>query len=221
MVTKVILHHLLEINRAENPQLHIGELRKRFTFPNPLYAEARRLRLSTYGIPEKIFLFQDRGPSIILPRGIISAIIAENPEVEIVDQTITRPVEFPPAALSLRNYQQGPVDALLQKNQGLLVAPCGSGKTIMLLHVTRQRCQKTLVIAHTADLVTQWRTKIEEFLGIVPGIIAGGNYDPSPAIVVGTPMSLERYQGPEFIRSFGMIILDEAHHAPADRKSVV
>lgn len=216
MVTKVILHHLLEVNKADNPHLNIKEIRKRFTYPNPRYAEARRLGLSTFGIPEKICLLQDHGPSLVLPRGFISTIIAENPGVEIIDQTITRPVEFPPAAISLRDYQQVPVDALLQKNQGLLVAPCGSGKTIMLLYVIRQRRQKTLVIAHTADLLQQWRTKIEEFLGIVPGIIAGGKFDPSPAVVVGTPMSLDKYQDLEFLRQFGMIVLDEAHHAPAD-----
>jgi superfamily II DNA or RNA helicase len=216
MVTKVILHHSLEINKAENPQLNIGELRKRFTYSNPRFAEARRLRLSTYGIPQTICLLQDRGASLILPRGLISAIIAVNPGVEIIDQTNTRTVEFPPAAISLRDYQQGRVDALLQKNQGLLVAPCGSGKTIMLLHVIWQRRQKTLVIAHTADLVTQWRVKTEEFLGIVPGIIAGGNFDSSPAVVVGSPMSLDKYQDPEFLKQFGMIVLDEAHHAPAD-----
>jgi superfamily II DNA or RNA helicase len=216
MATKVILHNSLEINRAENPRLNIGELKRRFTYPNPRYAEARRLRISTYGMPQNICLLQDRGPSLVLARGLISAVITENPEVEIVDQTITRPVEFPRAAISLRDYQQVAADALLQKNQGLLVAPCGSGKTIMVLHVIRQRRQKTLVIAHTTDLLTQWRAKIEEFLGIVPGIIAGGKFDPSPAIVVGTPMSLDKHQNQEFLRQFGMIILDEAHHAPAD-----
>lgn len=98
MVSKVILNHAIEIGKEENPGLNIGELRKRFTYANPFFGEARRLRLSTHGIPEKICLFQDRGPSLVLARGLISAIIAANPGVEIIDQTNTRPVGFPPAA---------------------------------------------------------------------------------------------------------------------------
>ena len=120
MVTKVILNHLLEINRVENSRLNIGELKKKFTYHNPRYGEARRLRLSTYGIPEKICLLQDQGPSLVLPRGLISALIGENPRLVIIDHTVNRPVEFPPAGISLRDYQQGAVDAMLQKNQGFV-----------------------------------------------------------------------------------------------------
>jgi superfamily II DNA or RNA helicase len=216
VVSKVIISNLLKIVKEDNPQLDVVGLRRKFTFPNPRYAEARRLGISTYGVPEKICLLEDRGSSLVLPRGLINAIITENPGLEVVDQTVTMPMEFPPAVISLRDYQQGPVDALIQKNQGLLVAPCGSGKTIMLLAVIGHWSQKTLVVAHTADLVAQWRVRTEEFLGIVPGVIAGGKFDPSPAVVVGSPMSLDKYQDPEFLKQFGMIILDEAHHAPAD-----
>jgi len=62
----------------------------------------------------------------------------------------------------------------------------------------------------------QWVERIREFVGIEPGIVQGDKCD-IKQITVASVMTLARRQlDREFLRTFGLVALDEAHHCPAD-----
>lgn len=62
----------------------------------------------------------------------------------------------------------------------------------------------------------QWIQEVESLFGITPGVIGTGKYDVEDhCIVIANIQSVIKYL-PEINKEFGTVILDEAHHVPAD-----
>ena len=94
--------------------------------------------------------------------------------------------------------------------------PPGAGKTVSAIEAVIRRGQKTLIMVHTKDLKEQWRDRFQKFTGIEPGIIDDSNFDTEQPIIIGMVQSLNaRKLNTDFLSSFGCVILDESHHAPA------
>ncbi|HLF13918.1 MAG TPA: DEAD/DEAH box helicase family protein, partial [Bacteroidota bacterium] len=58
------------------------------------------------------------------------------------------------------------VDAALAHDQGVIVAPAGSGKTIVGLELIARRHLPALILVHRKQIFDQWVERIQEFLGI-------------------------------------------------------
>ncbi len=214
MLSKIRLNNCLEIRRNENPGFNPAELARQWTFPNPKFYENARLGFSNYGTPESLCLATFTNEALFLLRGAAADIIRQYPQVEIVDETFSLPQAFEPSSIILRDYQKDALQSLLLKNQGVIVSPPGSGKTVLLIELLIQRAQKTLILVHTKDLLEQWRNRLMTFTKINPGIVSGGVYDVQP-VTIATVQSLNRPLPDDFKNSFGMVILDECHHCPA------
>ena len=111
---------------------------------------------------------------------------------------------------------------MAKKDFGVVVAPPGSGKTIVGLKIISDRNQPALIIVHRKQLVEQWIERIETFLGIPKheiGSIGQGKSKVGKKITIATIQSLSKeLVKPEldsFTNSFGTIIVDECHHIPA------
>ena len=115
----------------------------------------------------------------------------------------------------LRPYQRAAVEAIIEEKDGVVCAPTGSGKTIMALGLISELKCSTLVLVHTSSLLQQMAERIEQFLGVQPGIIGGGLDEPGP-ITVATVQTMMRRPRTYLADQFGMVILDEAHHCPAN-----
>src|SRR5712691_5919631 len=80
-----------------------------------------------------------------------------------------RPVH-PPLPLEfhgeLTPLQQGEVAAMLADDDGVLVAPPGTGKTVIACALIAARKQPTLVLAHSKPLLEQWRSQLQALLGL-------------------------------------------------------
>lgn len=120
----------------------------------------------------------------------------------------------------LRPYQ---MDALAswQSNdgEGVVVAPCGAGKTAIGVTAMTRFHTKALVLVHTNDLAVQWMDRIRSMLNAEATQYGGGKKDDTGRIVVATFQTLERMSFTdryEFGRQFGLCIVDEAHHVPAN-----
>jgi superfamily II DNA or RNA helicase len=191
-------------------------IRETFTYENPIYIRMQKLGKRCYGVPKNIELLSESVDSYHLPRGVLRQLVPIiNNNLSFDDQTVTKQVEFPESNLELRDYQRDALQSLLKSNQGTLVSPCGSGKTEIATALIKKRSQKTLVLVHTKDLMQQWRDRIQSRLNIGAGIIGGGLWDDSKSITIATVQSLQSGLSTDFTDQFGLVILDEGHHAPA------
>ncbi len=100
------------------------------------------------------------------------------------------------------------------KNQGIVVGPPGSGKTVVAIEAVVARAQKSLILVHTKDLAQQWWDRFRNFTDIEPGLIDSENYDVRN-VTIGMVQSLNRPLEPSFTSEFGLVLIDEAHHTPA------
>jgi len=76
---------------------------------------------------------------------------------------------------------------------------------------------KTLVIVHKSFLLNQWKKRAEQFTDATIGIIQQNKIDiDGKQIVIGMLQSIakDKYDT-EIFQDFGLVIFDEAHHAPS------
>lgn len=110
---------------------------------------------------------------------------------------------------------------------GVIVAPPGSGKTVIGLKIVADKQQPALIVVHRKQLMDQWIERIEAFLGIPQhetGKIGKGKSKTGKHITVATIQSLakEIEKNEALKNSFGTILIDECHHIPAEsyRKTI-
>ena len=126
----------------------------------------------------------------------------------------------------LRDRQQEFVDksivALEKYGQTVAVAPTGSGKTIMFSAVIGELMAKTpnikvLVLAHREELIKQNQ---EKFLivndGVSTSIVKADVKDWSGQVVFSMIQTLSRESNLLEMPSIDLLVIDEAHHAPAE-----
>jgi superfamily II DNA or RNA helicase len=100
---------------------------------------------------------------------------------------------------------------------GVLCLPCAAGKTVLSLYLACIFKVKTLVIVHKTFLLNQWKERAEQFTNASIGIIQQNKVDiDGKDIVIGMLQSIakDKYDN-EIFKDFGMVIFDEAHHAPS------
>lgn len=125
-----------------------------------------------------------------------------------------------------RDYQREAIDKVFGDwNNGskslLLVLPCGAGKTIVGADIIRravqQTSQKTLFMAHRAELLTQSRDKIHLVAPqLSVGIVQAQHDDVSRQVTVASVQTLinkTRLQRVLQHGPYSLLVIDEAHHA--------
>ena len=128
------------------------------------------------------------------------------------------------AVLELREHQQEARDWLAQlRTEGgtiaLLNLATGTGKTIIAIDDTKSLGARTLYLAHTRGLVKQTRNR---FLHFWPDSHAGlwlGRIHDDPrehGVICASAQSISKALGEFAPDAFDYVIIDEAHHAPAE-----
>jgi superfamily II DNA or RNA helicase len=106
----------------------------------------------------------------------------------------------------------------IQANDGgVLCLPCAAGKTVLSLYLASLFKVKTLVIVHKTFLLNQWKERAEQFTDANIGIIQQNKVEiDGKDIVIGMLQSIARDKyDADIFRDFGLVIFDEAHHAPS------
>lgn len=121
----------------------------------------------------------------------------------------------------LRPKQHVIINTVLEKldkfDGGLISLGCGQGKTVLSLYVACKLKVKTLVIVHKSFLLNQWLQRATEFTTAKIGIIQQNKIDiEGNDIVIGMLQSIakDKYDS-DIFKDFGLVIFDEAHHAPS------
>ncbi|MCG2612790.1 DEAD/DEAH box helicase [Terrimonas sp. NA20] len=134
------------------------------------------------------------------------------------ERILHKPVAYSFQAV-LRPHQEECIQALSKKEMGVIVAPPGSGKTVVALKVIADKQQPTLIVVHRKQLANQWMERIESFLGIPQkqiGRVGQGKSVIGKQVTVATIQSLAKANLSEMHKAFGLIIVDECHHIPAE-----
>lgn len=139
-----------------------------------------------------------------------------NKNKEIIGETVN--INFKG---SLRDDQKEVIDVVMPKLEiedgGLLCLRPGFGKTTLSLYIASIFKVKTLVIVHKSFLLNQWKKRAEQFTDAKVGIIQQNKIDTDgKEIVIGMLQSIakDKYDT-DIFRDFGLVIFDEAHHAPS------
>jgi superfamily II DNA or RNA helicase len=192
------------------------------TFYNPNYRENEAQGRSNWKTSQYITTYSQSNKGLYLPRGYLADLLAlckkESIAFEIEDCRVTCPAIFQPLkGITLRPYQQRAVKSALQNEQGVIVSPTGSGKSLIGLEIIRKCKQKAIILLHRGELAKQWVAIIKERLGLDAGFIGAGECRVSNEITVAMVQSLATQQKvfKEFFLDFGLILTDECHHIPA------
>jgi superfamily II DNA or RNA helicase len=117
------------------------------------------------------------------------------------------------SGVKLRPYQEEAYHAWLQKGmRGVIVAPTGTGKTVIASYAIKASSLPTLVIVPTERILKTWVSALAKF-GMRATAYYGREKDLSP-LTISIYNSVVRH--PEIVDHFKLVVLDEVHHAGAD-----
>lgn len=221
------LNNSVKISRDGITTPLINFLKEELNFTNSEFIIKKNIGRNTFGTERYFKFVEETENEVIVPRGFIGKLIRfcrENKiEHDFIDERKKhKPIPFIFNA-QLREHQQVVIESISKKDLGVIVAPPGSGKTIVALKIISHKQQPALIIVHRKQLVEQWAERIETFLGIPKieiGKIGQGKTKVGKKITIATIQSLskevDKAEAENILTAFGIIIVDECHHIPAE-----
>jgi len=222
-ILTITLKNNIQLNRNAITPTLFNFIKEELNFLNTEFIIKKNSGRNTFGTERYFRFIEEQGSNILLPKGFIGKVIRfcrdNSIAYNFIDQRkLNIPVSYSFQAI-LRPYQQVSIEAIYKKEMGVIVAPPGSGKTVIALKIVAEKQQPALIIVHRKQLALQWMERIEAFLGIAQkdiGKIGQGKISPGKQITVATIQSLAKVDFQNLSDIFGLIIVDECHHIPAE-----
>lgn len=223
----ITLNNTVKISRNGMTFPLINFLKEELNFANTEFIIKKKIGKNTFGTERYFKLVDEAENEVIIPRGFVGKLIRFCREIKIEHEFIDERKKLNTTLFSfnakLREHQQQVIESISKKDLGIIVAPSGSGKTVVGLKIVSEKQQPALIIVHRKQLVEQWIERIETFLGIPKievGKIGQGKNKVGNKITVATIQSLSKELNKttreNLVVSFGTIIVDECHHIPAE-----
>lgn len=223
----IILNNVITIDRSSLPIILINYLREELNFANTEFFIRQKTGKSTYGSKRYFRFIEETNDHIIIPRGFTRKLLefckGNNITYKLEDRRKKLSPQLYRFEATLRDYQQNGVSATENKHLGVIVAPPGSGKTLIGLKIIANKQQPALIVVHRKQLMEQWAERITTFLGIPDheiGKMGQGKHKPGKLVTLSTIQSLAKAITNQSINdltsSFGTILIDECHHIPAE-----
>lgn len=191
---------------------------KNLEFPNPEYAKKRELGRWMGDTQPTVVLWEKRGNTAILPYGCLSQFMSDfcicAEELNIPEKDEQDRIEYK-SNIGLFDYQQTAVFNVLHKS-GILVMPCGSGKTQTALHLVSIYGKRTLWLTHTQELLNQSKDRALSCFGIDEsrvGTITSGKIDVREGITFATVQTMSSVDLAPYEDYWDVVVVDECHKA--------
>ena len=221
---------MLCIEKKELNLYTLSVLKRLGSMYNPEYFLKQKLKKPIYRetTPRVLSYYEEDDWYLYLPRGQKYKLQEIFPEAEIqLEAQVTKGQVIDIAFTGeLRQNQQEAVNTLMQYDMGIMKAVPGFGKTVMALYMIAQRTVSTLVIVPNKEIQKQWEQRIHEFLTIPPGkskrdsyigIYNGSKKKLRGHLDIAVAASLANLEDIAVtLKEYGMIIVDECHHAASD-----
>lgn len=238
--TRLVLSNLIYINKHGFSQAALNAIKRLAAFLNPEFCKKQAMRLPVYNVPRVIDCSYEDDHYIGIPRGCTDALteLLEQYEVSFFfdDKRCAGHSVDVDFNGTLREEQLPAAEALLSKDMGVLSATTAFGKTVIGAYLMGQRKVNTLILVHSAALLEQWKSSLEQFLDIheilseptkkrgrkrkqsLIGQIGSGKNARGGIVDIAIMQSL--FEGEEktvksFVSEYGMVIVDECHHVAA------
>lgn len=221
---KVVVDNRVRLPLREIPAACADAIKADHEHTNPEYGMKRAIGVTTWGVDREIKTWRRKGDELSLPRGGMARVRARLREHGVdfrVHDDRTEgvpPVRFPRyVGDPPRWYQEEAIAAILRKEQCIIRAPTGSGKTLTAFAAAARIGLNTLVILPTGGLFKQWKLRAWKELGLrgdALGEIQGPKRRLRP-ITIAMQQTLARGVPAEVLEFFGVVMIDEAQLASA------
>lgn len=215
---RALLNNVITI---ENPIVDVMKFcEDNLVIDNPEYITKMKLGKWLGNTPSKLYLYEKRGNKIIVPYGCrrhIEDILDYHGgciDLEPLGEKIFRGYNYH-SNIELYSYQQKASDAMINAQNGIVVMPCGSGKTQTALHAVARLCGKTLWLTHTQDLLNQSMNRAKECFKCDKsafGTITSGKVNISEGITFATVQTMCKLDLSQYRTEWDTIIVDECQH---------
>lgn len=197
------------------------ECRRRYaemlTFANPEYAKKERMGFWTGGTPKNISLMASGADWIEAPFGLLYDVFAHRHEYDEITNDVRlseNRIKYQ-STIKPYDYQEEAIQAAIAGRNGVVVAPCGSGKTMIGIEIIARLGRRALWLTHTEDLLKQSMERAKNVLDISEstyGTITAGKVNIGESITFATVQTMSRVDLSRLKHEWDVIIVDEAHH---------
>lgn len=192
----------------------INWCKENLVLPNPDYYKKEAMGKWTGSTPKDIWLYEKVGTELHVPFGCLQDLwkIAFKNTPWSVKIAAIRPFSYR-SNISLYDYQEEAVNKAMSKKNGILVMPCGSGKTQSGLEIISRVGGRALWLTHTQDLLNQSKKRAESVLTNVGwGVITGGKVNIGYGITFATVQTMCKVDLAKYRDYWDIIIVDECQH---------
>ena len=227
----IILKNQIVLDKRQINKDLANFLKSNLNFINSEYIIKQKIGRSVYGVQKFFNLIKESKETIMIPGGFLNQLVDfcnENKiNFEIFDKRNKLDNLVFNSKIQLSSIQEQVIDICENKQEGVIVAPPGFGKTIIGIELIARKCQPALILVHRKQIYDQWVERIQDFLGLNKkdiGQISANKKKVSKFVTVAMIQSLMRFPDLKALsESFGTILIDECHHIPAKsfRKVVV
>ncbi len=222
---EINLDNQLHLNRSALNSTIINYLKEELNIANSEYFIRKKSGKNTWNTKRYFNAIEEKESEVIIPRGftgnVIRFLAANKIKYEFNDLRQKQEIVLFQPNIQLLKHQEKVVSSYEKKDFGVIVAPPGSGKTVIGLRIIADKNQPALIIVHRKQLAEQWIERIQAFLNIPKkdiGKIGMGKVKIGKQITVAMIQSLSKKleNDPEIANHFGTLIIDECHHIPAE-----
>ena len=236
---KIILSDGIYVNKKGLKDRMQNAIRRIAAYSNPQFFQTLKLGFSTKDTPRIVYNGYDEGDYIVIPRGcydeLISQFSAAGVRYDVVDKRqkgCKIDVHFNG---DLYPEQQIAAEKMLFNDIGVLAAATAFGKTVLGAYLIAQKKVNALVLVHNVEIMNNWLNDLNSFLTIneelptyttpkgrikkrtsLIGTFSSQKDATTGIIDIAMITSLGREDNiNELVRNYGMVIVDECHHAAA------